>query len=151
MAAVTVHEPRPIHDLVQRIDPTGGDDPDLRLALARFGEGVGEKLEGWTEGAMARVDDRPWRWLFLEQGSLVVLSLILGTLVGLVLAALILPLISITQGGATAVPAPVVIVPVGSVAGLEAAVVATLALIVAILAITLRRLGLGSMLRMGDD
>lgn len=90
-------------------------------------------------------------WLVIEQSALVVASLVLGTVVGAVLAALILPLISITQGGAAAVPAPEVIIPIGTIAGLEMAVVAALLVIVGGLALTLRRIGLGSVLRIGED
>ena len=90
-------------------------------------------------------------WLAIEQGALVAVSLVFGTIVGLVLVALILPLISLTQGGVAAVPMPLVIIPIATIARLEAIVVATLILIVGGLALALRRLGLGSLLRIGDD
>ena len=90
-------------------------------------------------------------WLVIEQGALVVVSLFLGTVVGAVLAALILPLISITQGGVAAVPTPEVIIPIGTIAGLEIAVVTTLIVIVGVLAVALKRMGLGSLLRIGED
>jgi hypothetical protein len=44
-----------------------------------------------------------------------------------------------------------VIIPIATIARLEAIVVATLILIVGGLALALRRLGLGSLLRIGDD
>lgn len=90
-------------------------------------------------------------WLAIEQGALVAVSLVLGTIVGLILVTLILPLISLTQGGVTAVPLPLVIIPITTIVRLEAIVVATLILIVGGLALALRRLGLGSLLRIGED
>ena len=36
VASVTVHEPQPVHDFVQRIDRTRRDHADLWLTLARF-------------------------------------------------------------------------------------------------------------------
>jgi ABC-type lipoprotein release transport system permease subunit len=90
-------------------------------------------------------------WLIVEQGVLVVMSLALGTLVGIVLTAVILPLIALTQDGRAAVPDVIVIYPWRAVLGLELAVVSVLGAIVAVLTALLRRIGLGSLLRLGDD
>ncbi|MGB7860770.1 MAG: FtsX-like permease family protein [Acidimicrobiia bacterium] len=90
-------------------------------------------------------------WLSLEQGVLVVLSLALGTLVGAVLTAAILPLVSLTQEGANAVPGVTVIFPWSTVFTLELAVLAVLGAMVIVMTLLLRRLGLGTLLRLGED
>jgi len=90
-------------------------------------------------------------WLWLEQGVLVVVSLLLGTLTGALLAWLILPLIAISQEGLIALPDVVVLYPWTTILWLELAVVAALGVIVTVLAVLLRRLGLGSLLRLGED
>lgn len=90
-------------------------------------------------------------WLALEQGVLVIISLGLGTLIGMLLTALLLPLVTLTQGGKPAVPDVIVMYPWTTVMWLELAVVGVLGVIVTILTVVLRRVGLGSMLRLGDD
>ena len=90
-------------------------------------------------------------WLFLEQGALVVVSLLLGTLIGIALTSTILPLITLTQDGSTAFPEVIVEFPWTTVLSLELIVVAVLAVIVTLLTIGLRRVGLGGLLRMGED
>jgi hypothetical protein len=91
------------------------------------------------------------RWMTIENGILLGISLIGGTLLGLALAWLILPLISVTQQATRVVPEVIVIVPWTTVLLLELGVVAVLVVIVGTLALVLRRVGLGSMLRLGED
>jgi hypothetical protein len=90
-------------------------------------------------------------WLLLEQGVLVLVSLGLGTLLGALLTSTILPLVTLTQDGEAAVPTVIVEYPWGAIAGLETAVVVVLGLIVTSMVVLLRRIGLGSLLRMGED
>ncbi len=90
-------------------------------------------------------------WLAVEQGALVLVSLGLGTLIGIVLTATLLPLVSLTQTGEPAVPAVIVEYPWTAIIGLELAVVAVLAVIVVVMTVLLRRVGLGSLLRLGED
>lgn len=90
-------------------------------------------------------------WLGFEQGVLVVLSLALGTIVGVVLTAVVLPLITLTQSGRPPVPDVIIEYPWAAIIGLELGVVAVLALVVTVMTILLRRIGLGSLLRMGED
>jgi hypothetical protein len=90
-------------------------------------------------------------WLSLENSLLVVISLIGGTLLGLTLAWLILPLVTLTQGATAIVPGLIVDIPWRTVLLLELVTLLALALVVGILAVALRRLGLGSVLRMGED
>jgi hypothetical protein len=90
-------------------------------------------------------------WLSLEQGVLIGVSLAMGTLIGIVLTVAILPLISLTQDGAPAVPEVIVLFPWDTIAVLELAVLAVLVAIVVLMSVVLRRVGLGSHLRLGED
>jgi hypothetical protein len=90
-------------------------------------------------------------WLAAEQSVLVLASLIMGTLIGVALTAAILPLISLTQSGAPAVPDVIVVYPWDVILLLEVAVIAVLGVIVLIMSVLLRRIGLGSLLRLGED
>lgn len=90
-------------------------------------------------------------WLSLEQGVLVAVSLAMGTLIGIVLTAAILPLISLTQDGAPAVPDVIVQFPWDTIIAMELAVLAMLAIIVVVMSVLLRRVGLGALLRLGED
>ncbi len=90
-------------------------------------------------------------WLGLEQGVLVLVSLALGTLVGVILTAVLLPLVILTQVGAMPVPATIVIYPWSTVLALELAVVSALAIVVIVMTLLLRRIGLGALLRLGED
>ncbi len=90
-------------------------------------------------------------WLAIEQAALVALSLGLGTAIGLLLSWLALPLISVTQVGTVPIPSLTVQYPWSTILLLELAVVGSLAVIVTVLITLLRRLGLGSLLRLGVD
>jgi hypothetical protein len=89
--------------------------------------------------------------LAVEQAFLIVLSLVSGTVLAVVVASLVVPHIVLT-GQATAVtPGVLLDIPWLPTAGLLALVAATLFAIVAALARTLRRQGLGRTLRIGED
>jgi hypothetical protein len=90
-------------------------------------------------------------WMAVEQGLLVMSGLALGTLVGWALTAVILPLISVTQQGATATPDVEIVYPWATVFTIQAGLIVVLAVIVAVMTVVLRRRGLGSLLRMGED
>lgn len=90
-------------------------------------------------------------WLTLEQGVLVLVGLGLGTLIGVVLTATVLPLITLTQDGQPAMPPVVVEYPWPAIIGMELAVIAVLGIIVVAMTVLLRRVGLGSLLRLGED
>ena len=87
----------------------------------------------------------------LRNGLLVFFSLASGTVLGLLLAFYILPLVSLTQAAVQTVPGIIVIVPWQSVIILEATSLVALAAVVAVLATVLRRIGLGSSLRLGEE
>jgi hypothetical protein len=89
--------------------------------------------------------------LWLEHGSVVVLGLVAGTALGLLIAWLVLPFVTVTQGGVTPVPAVVIEVPWDRVLVLNLASAGALALAVFVIGAMLRRLRVGATLRMGDD
>jgi hypothetical protein len=90
-------------------------------------------------------------WLWLENASLVVVSLLAGTLLGLVIGWVALPYITVTQQASVPFPPVIVETPWRTILVLEAVSAAALALTVIGLAAVLRRAGVGSILRMGGD
>jgi hypothetical protein len=89
--------------------------------------------------------------LWLENGSIVLVSLLAGTSLGLVIGWAVLPFVSVTQQAAAPVPPVIVQFPWDRILVLE--IVSAIALGVAVVVIggVLRRLGVGSILRMGED
>ncbi|HEX6656215.1 MAG TPA: FtsX-like permease family protein, partial [Candidatus Limnocylindria bacterium] len=90
-------------------------------------------------------------WLWLENGSVVAISLLAGTGLGLLIGWLVLPFVTVTQQGTAPVPAAIVQVPWDRILVLEAVGAVALAAAVAVIGSVLRRLGVGATLRMGDD
>jgi ABC-type lipoprotein release transport system permease subunit len=90
-------------------------------------------------------------WLSLENSMLAVVSLLAGTGLGLLIGWVALPFVTVTQQAAVPFPPVIVSPPWSGVLLLEAIGVVTLAVTVALLARLLRRLGIGSTLRMGED
>jgi ABC-type antimicrobial peptide transport system permease subunit len=90
-------------------------------------------------------------WLWLENGTLVLVSLLAGTALGLLIGWMVLPFVTVTQGATAPVPPVIVDVPWDRILLLDAAI--ALALVAALLVVgrVLRRLELGSVLRMGED
>ncbi|HEX6128101.1 MAG TPA: FtsX-like permease family protein [Candidatus Limnocylindria bacterium] len=90
-------------------------------------------------------------WLWLENAGVVVVSLAAGTGLGLLIGWVVLPFVTVTQEAAAPFPPPLVQTPWLSIGLLV--VVSTLALgvTVVVLAAVLRRIGIGSVLRMGED
>jgi hypothetical protein len=89
--------------------------------------------------------------LWLENGSLVLVSLLAGTALGLLIGWLVLPFVTVTQGATAPVPPVIVDVPWDRILQLNVAI--ALALFAALLVIggVLRRLEMGSVLSMGED
>jgi len=108
-----------------------------------------------TEFALLRAlglsPDQLSGWLWLENGSVVLVSLVAGTGLGLLIGWVVLPFITVTQAAATPFPPVIVDVPWTSVLLLEAASAAALAVTLVALARLMRRSGVGSVLRMGED
>lgn len=90
-------------------------------------------------------------WLLLENGFLVLLSLVGGTVLGLLLSWLVLPLISVNQDATSVFPALQVVIPWETITLLELALLLIVVSVSGALAFFLRRMGLGSLLRLGED
>jgi hypothetical protein len=89
--------------------------------------------------------------LWIENGSLVVVSLIAGTILGIVISLIALPFITVTQQATTPVPGVLVQMPWDRILALDLIVLLALGVAVAVLATVLRRIGVGTILRLGDD
>lgn len=90
-------------------------------------------------------------WLWLENASLVVISMLAGTTLGLLIGWVVLPYITVTQQAAAPVPSVIVLTPWDSIALLELVSAVALGAAVVVLAWLLRRIGVGTILRMGED
>ena len=90
-------------------------------------------------------------WLWLENASLVVISMLAGTTLGLLIGWVVLPYITVTQQAAAPVPPVIVLTPWDSIALLELVSAVALGAAVVVLAGLLRRIGVGTILRMGED
>jgi ABC-type lipoprotein release transport system permease subunit len=90
-------------------------------------------------------------WLAVEHALLVVVSLAAGTGLGLLLGWLVLPFATMKREPGPVLPAPTLTIPWDGIAILETLVVVVLGVTVLILVVLLRRVGLGSALRLGED
>ena len=90
-------------------------------------------------------------WLWLENASVVVVSLIAGTVIGVVISLIALPFITVTQQATTPVPGVLVQLPWDRIIVLDVVVMAALVIAVGILAAALRRIGVGRIMRLGED
>ncbi|HET9680392.1 MAG TPA: FtsX-like permease family protein, partial [Candidatus Limnocylindrales bacterium] len=90
-------------------------------------------------------------WLWLENGSLVLVSLVGGTALGVLIGWLVLPFVTVTQQAAAPVPPVLVHVPWDGVILLDLASAVAAGLAVIVIGAVLRRRGVGSVLRMGED
>jgi FtsX-like permease family len=90
-------------------------------------------------------------WLSLENAVLAAVSLVAGTLLGLVIAWVVLPFVTVTQEARTPFPPVMLEVPWNTIALLEIVAIVALATTVVVLAWLLRRIGLASVLRTGED
>jgi hypothetical protein len=128
------------------------------LALAAIGFAVNAAVsarERLTEFALMRALGISSRQVFgllgVEQAFLVVLGVLGGLLLGVVVAGLVVPHIVLTAQATTVEPPVIMMIPWTPILILAGAVVALLGLIVAVLATSLRRGGLGATLRIGED
>jgi hypothetical protein len=90
-------------------------------------------------------------WLVAEQALLAVLGIGFGTIVGLVLVSLLLPLITVTQEGAAVVPSLVLVYPLRTILLIDLVVVAALLGVITLLTAMVRRQSLADRLRLGDN
>ena len=89
--------------------------------------------------------------LWLENGSLVLVSLLAGTSLGLLIGWLVLPFVTVTQRATTPIPPVMVHVPWDRILLLDVATALALGVAVVVIGAVLRRLGVGGTLRMGED
>lgn len=90
-------------------------------------------------------------WLSLENATLAIVSLVAGTALGLLVAWVALPFVTVTQDAVAPFPPVEVTVPWPTIVALEAVGVVALSLAVVGLAGLLRRVGLASALRSSED
>lgn len=89
--------------------------------------------------------------LWLENGSLVLISIVAGTTLGLLIGWLVLPFVTVTQRATAPVPPVQIHVPWDGILLLDLGSGAALAVAVLVIGAVLRRIGVGSVLRMGED
>lgn len=108
-----------------------------------------------TEFALLRALGLSGRQLFgslwLENGSVVLVSLVAGTSLGLLIGWTVLPFITVTQQATAPIPPVLVEIPWDQVVALEIVSAIALGIAVVLIAGVLRRFGVGSVLRMGED
>jgi hypothetical protein len=90
-------------------------------------------------------------WLWLENGSVALVSLLAGTLLGVLISWVVLPSVTVTSDGLPPSPPLIVTLPLATIAVLELITAAALAAVVVVLAAVLRRLGIGNILRLGEE
>jgi len=90
-------------------------------------------------------------WLWLENASVVVVAVIAGTALGLAIGWIVLPFVTVNGTGGTPYPPVVVEVPWPSVLVLTAISAGALVLTLLVLVRSIRRAGIGSVLRMGEE
>ncbi len=90
-------------------------------------------------------------WLSLENAVLAAVSLVAGCALGLVIAWVVLPFVTVTQEARTPFPPVNLDVPWVTIGGLVLAGILALAATILVLAWLLRRIGLAAVLRTGED
>jgi ABC-type antimicrobial peptide transport system permease subunit len=90
-------------------------------------------------------------WLSLENAVLAIVSLVAGCALGLVIAWVVLPFVTVTQEARTPFPPVNLDVPWVTIGGLVLVGILALAATVLVLAWLLRRIGLAAVLRTGED
>jgi predicted lysophospholipase L1 biosynthesis ABC-type transport system permease subunit len=90
-------------------------------------------------------------WLFMENSLLIILGVVGGTLLGLLLGWLVLPLISLTQTASQVFPGVQIVIPWGTIGLVHLAGLGLLLILTIALALIVRRGGLGESLRVRDD
>jgi hypothetical protein len=90
-------------------------------------------------------------WLWLENAGVVVVSLAAGAGLGLLIGWVVLPFVTVTQDASAPFPPPIVQMPWASIGLLVLISILALGVTVVVLASVLRHIGIGSVLRMGED
>jgi hypothetical protein len=90
-------------------------------------------------------------WLSLENAFLLIFGLVAGSGLGLILAWLVLPFATLTASGAAAVPTPQIIVPWAGILPLYLAAVVLFVVTILIVTRQIRRAGISTVLRSGEE
>jgi hypothetical protein len=90
------------------------------------------------------------RWLLTERALLVWVAMAIGTGLGLLMSALVLPLIALTQDGGEVIPTPIVVFPWSTIATVELAVIGALSMGAGLINLLSRRPSPAAVLRSGD-
>jgi len=90
-------------------------------------------------------------WLSLENAFLLAFGLVAGSALGLFLAWLVLPFATLTSSGAAAVPTPQIVIPWQAVVPLYLAALGLFVLTVVIVTRQIRRAGISTVLRSGEE
>jgi len=90
-------------------------------------------------------------WVSLENAFLLVFGLLAGSVLGIILAWLVLPFATLTATGEAVVPPPSIVVPWAAMAPLYGAAVVLFVVTVAIVTRQVRRAGITTVLRSGDE
>jgi ABC-type antimicrobial peptide transport system permease subunit len=90
-------------------------------------------------------------WMLVEQVTIVVAGVIVGTGIGVGLGALVLPLVSLTQQGGEVVPGVIVTFPWTTIGFLLMSLVAGLVVGLTIVNLMTRRMVVGTTLRAGSE
>jgi hypothetical protein len=90
-------------------------------------------------------------WVSLENAFLLVFGLVAGSFLGVVLSWLVLPFATLTETGEAAVPAPDIVVPWAAMAPLYAAAGVLFVITVTIVTRQVRRAGISTVLRSGEE
>jgi hypothetical protein len=90
-------------------------------------------------------------WVSLENAFLLVFGLVAGSILGIILAWLVLPFATLTATGEAVVPAPSIVVPWPAMAPLYGAAIVLFVATVAIVTRQVRRAGITSVLRSGEE
>jgi hypothetical protein len=90
-------------------------------------------------------------WLWLENGSLAVFSLLCGTALGALISWVVLPSVTVTPDGLPPTPPVIVTLPLATIGALVVMAAVALAAVVLVMAAALRRMGVGNVLRLGEE
>jgi hypothetical protein len=90
-------------------------------------------------------------WVSLENAFLLTFGLVAGTVLGIVLSWLVLPFATLTETGEAAVPTPDIVVPWAAMAPLYLAALILFVVTVALVSRQVRRAGISTVLRSGDE
>jgi hypothetical protein len=90
-------------------------------------------------------------WLWFENGSLALVSLVAGIGLGAIISLVVLPNVTVTGDGSPPTPPVLVTLPLATIALLAVAACISLVVVLLVMATALRRFGIGNVLRLGEE